>query len=93
MRELEEETGMRAKRYIYLGKALPTPGFCGEVIHMYLALDLYEGKLNRDEDEFMEIVRVPLCELVDKVLSGEIVDAKTALALMKVNEMKNRGLI
>ncbi|MBR2885234.1 MAG: NUDIX hydrolase [Clostridia bacterium] len=92
-RELEEETGMCANTYIYLGKMLPTPGFCGEILHMYLALDLYEGKINRDEDEFMEIVRVPLSELVDKVLSGEIIDGKTALALMKVNEMKNRGLI
>lgn len=92
-RELEEETGMCAKRYIYLGKMLPTPGFCCEVLHMYLALDLYEGKINRDEDEFMEVVRVPLKELTDKVLSGEIIDGKTALALLKVNEMKNRGLI
>ena len=41
----------------------------------------------------MEIVKVPLSELVDKVLSGEIIDGKTALALMKVNEMKNRGMI
>ena len=92
-RELEEETGMCAKKYVYLGKMLPTPGFCGEVIHMYAALDLYEGKLNRDEDEFMEIVRVPLERLVDMVLSGEIIDAKTSVAILKVNEMKNRGMI
>lgn len=92
-RELEEETGMCAHRYIYLGKMYPTPGFCMEIVHMYLALDLYEGSVNRDEDEFMEIERVPLEELVDKVLSGEIVDAKTCIALMKVNEMKNRGMI
>ena len=51
-RELEEETGMCAKKYIYLGKMYPTPGFCGEILHMYLALDLYEGKKNPDEDEF-----------------------------------------
>jgi ADP-ribose pyrophosphatase len=92
-RELEEETGYCAHKYIYLGKMYPTPGFCGEIVHMYLAMDLYEGKLNRDEDEFMELERVSLSSLVDKVLSGEIVDAKTALALLKVNEMKNRGMI
>lgn len=92
-RELEEETGLCAHRYTYMGKMLPTPGFCGEILHMYLAQDLYEGKINRDEDEFMEIVRVPLGELIDKVLSGEIIDGKTALALMKANEMKNRGMI
>ena len=60
---------------------------------MYLAKGLYEGKLNRDDDEFIEVVKVPLTELADKVLSGEIVDGKTALAIMKVNEMKNRGMI
>lgn len=92
-RELEEETGLCAKKYIYLGKMYPTPGFCGEILHMYLALDLYEGTKNPDEDEFIEIERVPLNVLIDKVLSGEIIDGKTCLALMKVNEMKNRGMI
>ena len=92
-RELEEETGMCAKKYIYLGKMYPTPGFCGEILHMYLALDLYEGKKNPDEDEFIEIERVPLDTLVDKILAGEIIDGKTCLAIMKVNEMKNRGMI
>lgn len=92
-RELEEETGYCAKNYTYMGKMYPTPGFCGEVVHMYLATDLYEGSVNRDEDEFMELERVPLSEVTDKVLSGEIVDAKTCIAILKVNEMKNRGMI
>lgn len=92
-RELEEETGMCARNYVYLGKMYPTPGFCTEVVHMYLATDLYEGNLNRDDDEFIEIERVQLTELVDKVLKGEIEDAKTSIAIMKVNEMKNRGMI
>lgn len=92
-RELEEETGYRAEKYTYLGKMLPTPGFCGEVVHMYLAQELYEGTVNRDADEFMELERVPLETLIEKVLEGEIVDAKTCIALLKVNEMKNRGMI
>ena len=92
-RELEEETGLRARKYISLGKIYPTPGFCGEIIHMYLALDLNEGKLNPDEDELIELEYIPLQKLIDLILSGEITDAKTCVALMKVNEMKNRGLI
>jgi ADP-ribose pyrophosphatase len=92
-RELEEETGYCARNYISLGKMYPTPGFCYEVVHMYLATDLYEGSMNRDEDEFMELERVPLETLVEKALSGELVDAKTCLAILKVNEMKNRGMI
>ena len=92
-RELEEETGLCARNYIYLGKMLPTPGFCYEVVHMYLATDLYEGEMHRDDDEFMEIEKVPLEKLTDMVLNGEIVDAKTCIAILKVNEMKNRGMI
>lgn len=92
-RELEEETGLCARKYIPLGEIYPTPGFCGEIIHMYLALDLYEGKLNPDEDELIELEYIPLQKLIDMILSGEITDAKTCVALMKVNEMKNRGLI
>ena len=92
-RELEEETGLKANKFISLGKIYPTPGFCNEIIHMYLALDLCEGEKNPDEDEFIETEKLPLTTLIDKILSGEIVDSKTAVALFKVYEMKNRGLI
>lgn len=92
-RELEEETGMRAKRYIPMGKMYPTPGFCSEVLHMYAALDLYSGKPNPDDDELIEIERLPLSKLVDMVIAGEIIDGKTCVALLKANEMINRGMI
>lgn len=92
-RELEEETGLCAREYISLGKAYPTPGFCTETIHLYLAKGLYKGTKNPDEDEFIELQSEPLEKLVDKVLSGEIRDAKTCIALLKANEMLNRGLI
>lgn len=92
-RELEEETGMQAREYISLGKMYASPGFCNETIHMYLALGLYEGKMNPDEDELIELSRIPLEKLADMVLSGEIIDAKTCVAILKVNEMKNRGMI
>ncbi len=92
-RELEEETGLCAKEYISLGKIYPTPGFCTEIIHLYLARSLYKGTKNPDEDEFIELETESLENLIDKVLSGEIRDAKTCVALLKANEMKNRGLI
>ncbi len=92
-RELEEETGLCAKEYISLGKIYPTPGFCTEIIHLYLARNLYKGKKNPDEDEFIELEAEPLENLIDKVLTGEICDAKTCVALLKANEMKNRGLV
>lgn len=92
-RELEEETGMCARRYVSLGYMQPTPGFCTEVLHMYAAFDLYEGTANPDEDEFIETELVPLETLVDKVLSGEITDGKTCIALLKAYELKRRGMI
>ena len=53
-RELEEETGLCAKEYISLGKIYPTPGFCNEVIYLYLATELSFSKAQPDEDEFVE---------------------------------------
>ncbi len=92
-RELEEETGMCAKKYVSLGKIYPTPGFCSEVVYIYAAFGLYEGKANPDEDELIETERVPLNRLVDMVLSGDITDAKTCVAILKLNELMRRGKI
>ncbi len=92
-RELEEETGYKAKNFMYLGCMLPTPGFCSEVLHMYVATGLYEGKMNRDQDEYLELEQVPLEAVVEKILNGEIVDAKTCVAVLKVNELVRRGVI
>ena len=93
MRELEEETGYKAKNFTYLGSMLPTPGFCSEILHMYVATGLYPGTVKRDEDEYMELEQVPLESVVEKILSGEIVDAKTCVAVLKVNELLRRGAI
>ncbi len=92
-REFEEETGMCAKKYTNLGEMYSSPGFCNEIIYMYLAQDLYEGKENPDDDELIETSRVPLGKLVQMILSGEIKDSKTCIAIMKVNELKNRGMV
>lgn len=92
-RELEEETGYKAKNFTYLGSMLPTPGFCSEVLHMYVATGLFKGELHRDTDEYMELEQVPLEAVVEKILSGEIVDAKTCVAVLKVNELIRRGAL
>ncbi len=82
-RELLEETGAVAENYTFLGKLYPTPGYCGEVIHMYMATGLSFGESCPDEDEFLNVIRMPLSEAVEKVLSGEIRDSKTQVALLK----------
>lgn len=82
VRELEEETGYKAKNFKYLGAFYPTPGFCNEIIHIYLATGLYKGQINPDEDEFLENYSLPLDTLCQMVKKGEIKDGKTALGVM-----------
>lgn len=83
VRELREETGATAGRFEPLGELYPSPGYCGEIIRMYLARDLTFGDTDLDEDEFLTLERVPFEDLVQDVLSGEIKDAKTMAAVLK----------
>lgn len=82
-RELLEETGAQADNYTFLGELYPTPAYLDEIIYMYLATNLHFSEQNLDDDEFLEVVRMPLDEAVQMVLSGEIKDAKTQAALLK----------
>jgi ADP-ribose pyrophosphatase len=86
MRELSEETGLSAKNVVYLGELYTTPALIDEVIHMYLATDLVEGKQHLDEDEFINTLRMPLSEAVQKVMNGDIKDAKTQTILLKAEK-------
>lgn len=90
-RELLEETGAIAAEYKFLGKLYPSPGYCGEIIYMYAAKGLTFGNQHTDEDEFLEVEKIPLSDLVDMILSGEITDSKTQTAILKVNELIKRG--
>ena len=89
-RELLEETGATAADYRYLGALYPTPGYCDEVIHLYLAQGLSFGEACPDEDEFVEVERIPLEEAVQMVLRNEIPDAKTQVAVMKTYLLLHR---
>ena len=83
IRELKEETGAVAGDFRPLGELYPSPGYCGEIIRMYLARDLTFGETHLDEDEFLNLERVPFDQLVEQVLSGEIRDAKTIAVVLK----------
>ena len=80
-RELEEETGYRARTLEYLTGIWTTPGFTDEFIHLFLARDLVEGTVATDADEFLSTVRMPLSEALDRIDRGEITDAKSICAL------------
>ncbi len=91
--ELREETGMTAERFIPLGQLYPSPGYCAETIWMYAAIGLSQGKANLDEDEFLESEKLPVEKVVEMIMSGEIKDAKTQAAVLKLAELIRQGKI
>ena len=90
LRELREETGYTTDNLIDIGPLATSPALLTEIIYCYLAEDLIPGECDPDPDEFLEMVKIPLPELVDMILSGEVQDAKTQAAVLKVWAMKNR---
>ncbi|MBQ4528162.1 MAG: NUDIX hydrolase [Clostridia bacterium] len=82
-RELMEETGLEADELISLGKIYPSVGYTNETIYLFLARGLSQGKANPDEDEFVDVERIPFDELVTMVMSDEIKDAKSVVAILK----------
>lgn len=86
-RELEEETGLRAQRWQPLTVLLTTPGFSSERIALYLATGLSAAKAHPDEDEFLDVVRMPLGEAIDRVMRGELRDGKSAVGLLMAGRL------
>lgn len=80
-RELLEETGFTARQWLYLGKAWPCIGYADEVIHYYLATGLAQQARQLDDGEFLEVQLLPLDEVQQMALNGEIADSKTIVGL------------
>lgn len=89
LRELKEEIGAQAGELIDLGAVYPSPGFCREVLYLYLARNLTYGETCPDEDEFLEQVRIPFGRLAEQVMSGAIRDGKTVAAVLKAKVLLN----
>ena len=81
-RELQEETGLVAQSWQHLCDIVTTPGFSDECISLFLARQLAQGESHPDDDEFLNVVRLPLAEAVDMVMQGKITDAKTICGLL-----------
>jgi ADP-ribose pyrophosphatase len=90
-RELEEETGQRPGRLDLLGSIWTTPGFTDERIHLFAAHDLQATQQQLQKDEIIELVPMPLDEALDLVWSGQLSDAKSALAL--IHAARREGLL
>ncbi|MBR1530868.1 MAG: HAD-IA family hydrolase [Eubacterium sp.] len=85
VREFKEECGAVADNYFSLGEIYPSPGYTSEIIRLYGATGLHFEEQNLDDDEFLQVIKMPLDELVKRVMSGEIKDAKTVAAALKLN--------
>lgn len=92
-REVVEETGFTGKDWVYLGTIYPTPAYDSETIGMYYAKkDKFVGQ-HLDEDEFIHVSKLTLQQITDKIVAGEVKDAKTVSMTFLVKEMKERGRI
>ncbi len=82
-RELSEETGLEAEKWVSLGPIYVSPGISTETLYLYLATDLRQGRAHPDPNEFLDVERMPLTELVKMVLDGGVRDAKTVVGALK----------
>jgi ADP-ribose pyrophosphatase len=81
-RELEEELGVLSGRLEKLSEFFVSPGFCEEKMWLYLARELTETKQQLEDDEILEVVRIPFSHALSMITNGEIEDAKTIIGVM-----------
>ena len=89
-REFKEETGGVAEEYISLGEIYPSPGYTNEIIRLYAAKNITFEEQNLDDDEFLQVCQISFDELIRRIMSGEIKDAKTIAAAFKLKELMNK---
>ena len=87
-RELLEETGAVGEDFVSLGEMYPTVSFCKAAYHLFACKISEFKKPKPDDDEFLEILKIPLDEAVKMVLNGEIPDAKTQIGILKLKALK-----
>lgn len=86
IRELKEETGFKSNRIEYLLEFYSSPGFSNEKIYLFLADGLVEGEAQPEKDEYIEVTKVKLDDLIDKIFKGEILDSKTIVGAFTVKD-------
>lgn len=90
-RELREETGLTATTLVPLGTVYSSPGVFDELIHLFAATGLSQGTAQPEDDEEIEVVRLPLDVVLQMVADGRISDGKTMAALMRWTLLNRSG--
>lgn len=91
LRELKEETGYSTDNIEYISEFYPTPAYCTEKIHVFLARDLVPGEQDLDENEFVEVIKLPFEEAYEMVLNGDLTDAKTIIGITLYGLERNKN--
>ena len=86
VRELSEETGFSADELVPMGVHCTSPGISTELLYLYLAFGLHAGQSHPDENEFLNVEKMPLTKLVEMVMENKIDDGKTIIAALKAEK-------
>ena len=89
-RELAEECGLTADHFVDLGVVYPTVGYDSEKIYLWAATGLHNVSQHLDEDEFLDVVKMPLDEALRLVLDGTIKDSKTQIGILKYAMLRDK---
>lgn len=92
-REQREETGTTGKDYVNLGRLYPSPGYTNEIIYLYACRVEAFGETDFDEDEFLQLERIPVDKAVEMVMNNEISDSKTQVVVLKIALLLKDGKI
>ncbi len=83
IRELQEEIGYKPNELIELGAFFVGAGYSSEEMHLYLSRRLEPSRLEPDDDESLEVVRMPFAEVLEMAYDGRLIDAKSIIAVMR----------
>ena len=89
IRELEEETGLKADSLTSFGFMYPSPGYTNEIIHLYVANSVRKTKMHLDDDEYIDVIYYSIDEIIDLIKQNVINDAKTISLVLKYHESIN----
>lgn len=82
-REMEAETGYRPKRLELLGRFFPTPGYSSEEVYYFATQQVAPGKMQFDESEEMSVEFLAYSDAIEAIRTGEIVDARSIISLLR----------
>lgn len=90
-REQREETGTWSEEYIYLGEVYPTPGYCAEILRLWACRVSGYTQMDLDQDEFLEVEKIPLEEAYQMALDNKLPDAKTQIGVLRTYALVKSG--